>query len=263
MSKICPWTDNLSLVSRDDSSTQLEIPVRLYECFRKLHEILGSANDVHIDGTTTHSMLCLVDELRARDILPYLVPQELESMSPSKMYVPYMFVSGSRTGEFCRIQLALKSQDDNIARTVALAGYWLQQCWSNHHECPCPSLASKVWPKMPNRVVDLTDYHAPPFSLKSRVKVIETNASRRGYAALSYRWPQKVKESSMLSCSTLSKLSQGIAASDLLCEIQDACTLAKGLGIRYVWVDALVKFARFFFKQRLTSYAVHHSRAWR
>jgi hypothetical protein len=156
-----------------------------------------------------------------------------------------MFISSSRTDEFCRIQLALKSQDDNIARTVALAGYWLQQCWSNHHECPCPNLSSKVWPKMPNRVVDLTDYHAPPFSLKSKVKVIETNGSRGAYVALSYRWPQKVKASSMLSCHTLSKLSQGIAASDLLSEIQDACTLAKGLAIQYIWVDALVSSARF------------------
>jgi hypothetical protein len=76
--------DNLLLVSRNDSSTQHEVPIRLYEYFRKIHETPDFANNMHIDGTTYHSMLCLLDELRAREILPYLVPQELEGMSQSK-----------------------------------------------------------------------------------------------------------------------------------------------------------------------------------
>ncbi|KAE9367568.1 hypothetical protein N431DRAFT_513990 [Stipitochalara longipes BDJ] len=217
--------DNLPLGSRPDSSTQHPVPVRLYTYFHKIQEVVDLTNDIYVDGY--RSMLCLVDDLQTRGILHYLVPKELE---------------GSCTDEFHhinRIQFALKGRGDNIARTVALAGYWLQQCWSNHPKCPCPNLSSKFWPKLPDRVIDLTDYLALPFSSEPRVKVVETKASRGAYVALSYRWPKKINKSSTLSCSTLSKLSEGITACELLSEIQDACILTKGLGIQYLWVDAL------------------------
>jgi hypothetical protein len=121
--------DNLPLASGPDSSTQHPLPVRLYAYFHKIQEALDLTNDTHVDGY--RSMLCLVDDLRTREILPYLVPQELEGMLPSKIPVQYTLISGSRTDEFYhinRIQFALKNRGDNIARTVALAGYWLQQC---------------------------------------------------------------------------------------------------------------------------------------
>jgi hypothetical protein len=234
---------NLPLATGADCSMQHAIPVRLYEYLQKNYEELGSTNDIGIDDY--RSMLWLVHDLRKLEILPYLVPKELEGMS-SQIPVQYTLILGSLTDEFYhinRVQIASKIRGGNIASTVALASYWLQQCWTNHPECPRPNLSSKVWPKLPNRVVDLTDYHPPPFSPESRVKVVETNGSRGPYVALSYRWPDRINWSSMLSNSTLSKLSQGIAAGELLGDVQDACTLAKGLGIQYLWVDALVSSA--------------------
>ncbi|KAH8679544.1 heterokaryon incompatibility protein-domain-containing protein [Tricladium varicosporioides] len=199
------------------------VSLRLYEYFHKIHEKLGLTNDMRVDETSYRSMLCMVDDLRTRQILHYLVPEQLED----------------EFHRINRIQLALEGRCDSIARTVALAGYWLRQCLLNHDECRRPNLSSNLWPTLPNRVVDLTNYHPPPFSPESRIKVVETNRSRGAYVALSYRWPKEFKECSILSPRTLAKLSQGIAACDLLSEIQDACTLAKGVGIQYLWVDAL------------------------
>jgi hypothetical protein len=226
-----------------DSSAQHAPPAPLFNHLHEIYETVGLTNDLHIDETAYRSMSGLVDELRKREIFQYLVPHELEGTSPFG-YSCYALTQSLRTDEFYRIkrtQLALGNRGDNIARIVTLAGYWLHKCCTDHPECPRLNFSSGFWPKLPNRVIDLSYYQTPPFSPESRVNVIETNGSRGPYVALSYRWPLKIQKSSMLSRSTLEKLTQGIAACDLLSEIQDACTLAKGLGIQYLWVDALVR----------------------
>ncbi|PVH81483.1 HET-domain-containing protein [Cadophora sp. DSE1049] len=138
-----------------------------------------------------------------------------------------------------KIQAILQNRGGNIERIVGLSGYWLEQCWLNHHECPSPNLTTNSWPKLPDRVIDLAHYHFPPDAKSSKISVVDTETLTGGYVALSYRWPENVDESCVLSRSTLSRFSGGILASDIVTEIQDACTLTKGLGIRYLWVDAL------------------------
>jgi hypothetical protein len=158
-----------------------------------------------------------------------------------------MLIGNTHAGEFHhlnQIQLAWKTRGDAVGSIVALVGYWLHKCMTDHLECVSLKLSSTFLPKLPYRVVDLSDYHSPPLTQESRVKVIKTNGSRGAYCALSYRWPTEAKESSILSRLNLGLMSDGIPASDLLDEIQDACTLAKGLGIQYLWVDALVRFRR-------------------
>jgi hypothetical protein len=117
-----------------------------------------------------------------------------------------------------------------------MIGYWLHKCWEEHPECQGPIFTNRSWPELPSRVLDLSSSHDEPFSPQSIVKVVETRGLKGVYCALSYRWPSK----EALSRSTLRELSEGIPAGRLLSEIQDACTLAKGLGIQYLWVDALV-----------------------
>jgi hypothetical protein len=143
-----------------------------------------------------------------------------------------------------QIQLAWRTRGDAISNIVALVGYWLHKCLTDHLECASRRLSSTFLPKLPRRVVDLSDYHSPPSTQESRVRVIETNESSGAYCALSYRWPTKVKVSSQLSMHNFGIMSDGIPASDLLDEIQDACTITKGLGIQYLWVDALVRLRR-------------------
>jgi hypothetical protein len=77
--------DDLPLASGPDSSTQHPVPVRLYTYFHKIQEALDLTNDIDVDGY--RSMLCLVDDLRTRGILHYLVPQELEGMLSSQIPV--------------------------------------------------------------------------------------------------------------------------------------------------------------------------------
>jgi len=85
--------DSLPLTSGPGSSMQHAVPVQLYEYFRKLHYAPELSNDIQVDGY--RPMLSLVDDLRTREILHYLVPQELEGMLPSRIPVPYTLISGS------------------------------------------------------------------------------------------------------------------------------------------------------------------------
>jgi hypothetical protein len=111
---------------------------------------------------------------------------------------------------------------------------------TDHPECLRVGLFLS-WLELPHRVVDLSHYYPPSSSRESLIRVIKTNGSHGAYCALSYRWPEDLKRLAMLSRHNTTEMSEGVPAHTLLGEIQDICTLAKGLGINYVWVDALVR----------------------
>ncbi|CAG8956743.1 hypothetical protein HYFRA_00012287, partial [Hymenoscyphus fraxineus] len=199
-------------------------PIQLHNHFRNTFENIELKNDSR--DLTKRSVDLFVErmvkDLQAREILHYLVPEGLQDA-------------------FCDIyktQLQLKRNDENEKATIALAAYWLHQCWSTHPECPSPNISSQRWPILPNRVVDLTEYQTP-YSSNSKVKVVETRGLRGAYVALSYCWPSTRKRSSILTRETLSDFSNGVLSCNLIREIQEACTITKGLGIQYLWVDAL------------------------
>ncbi|KXJ85305.1 heterokaryon incompatibility protein-domain-containing protein, partial [Microdochium bolleyi] len=62
------------------------------------------------------------------------------------------------------------------------------------------------------------------------------------YLALSYRWGNAVRSSLMLTARTESEMRSGMPTSALPRTIQDACTVVKRLGYRYLWVDRLCIF---------------------
>ncbi|KAH7357549.1 heterokaryon incompatibility protein-domain-containing protein [Pyrenochaeta sp. MPI-SDFR-AT-0127] len=106
------------------------------------------------------------------------------------------------------------------------AKYWLNHCLTNHADC-C-SNASK---ELPTRVIDVGDAVNHP-------KLVKTRSEERDvYCALSYCWGQSRAFTTTLA--TFEDRRKGFSVEELPETIRDAVILARGLNIRYIWVDSL------------------------
>ena len=70
------------------------------------------------------------------------------------------------------------------------------------------------------------------------VRLIETNSQPLKYAALSYCWGT-IQTGYITTNKTVSHMKQGVPLALLSQTIQDAVTVVRKLGIKYLWVDAL------------------------
>ena len=142
-----------------------------------------------------------------------------------------------------QIQEAFFKHDDNIAAGAFLVAYWVNTCISDHIECQRNS-TKLVSPHWPQRLVDLIDFEGTLSTSNSIVRIIETDGLREDYCALSYRWKSASSEAVKLTSENWPELASGLAPGRLPETIQDGFTIAKALGIRYMWVDALVRFEK-------------------
>ncbi|KAI3322823.1 heterokaryon incompatibility protein-domain-containing protein [Xylariaceae sp. AK1471] len=101
---------------------------------------------------------------------------------------------------------------------------WITSCETHHHSCP--SAASHL----PTRVLDLSmQDKANPNTVKLRI----TRGERGRYATLSYCWGNDRQYKTILSCLRWS------GSAILPLTIQDAITVARQIGLQYLWVDSL------------------------
>ncbi|KAF6791029.1 het domain protein [Colletotrichum musicola] len=155
----------------------------------------------------------------------------------------YFFEEGQED-EFCKIydtQTKLYEQGAYIAACMYVARIWLEDCWKNHKECHLFSRDAQF--EYPRRLIDLGDPCNEPLSwapCPERIKVIEVgHRPELQYIAVSYRWPRKPREDQQLNQRTRGRFRTGFRTADLPRVYSDAFTIARMLGIRYVWIDAL------------------------
>ncbi|KAF2753849.1 HET-domain-containing protein [Pseudovirgaria hyperparasitica] len=87
--------------------------------------------------------------------------------------------------------------------------------------------------QLPVRVIDCSDSSSDVMT----VRLHETSGERARYAILSHRWDS---ESEIWdSAVSQDKLRAGISLTELAQSYQDAVTVVRGLGIRYLWIDSL------------------------
>lgn len=106
---------------------------------------------------------------------------------------------------------------------------WIDTCCREHSKCPKPTDAI-----LPTRVLDVE----PGPGWPDNIRVHETCGEIGKYAALSYCWggPQPI----LLETHAYEQMiSAGIELSQLPLTIRDAVRVARDLGLRYLWVDAL------------------------
>jgi hypothetical protein len=108
-----------------------------------------------------------------------------------------------------------------------VAKHWLDDCWERHRDCPRKQLS-----KLPTRVIDvgMADGQQSP-------RLVVSNGVVAKYAALSHCWGGKV--SPLLSKDNLKPFQDVIPLSDLPDNFQDAISITRQLGIKYLWIDCL------------------------
>lgn len=122
-------------------------------------------------------------------------------------------------------------------RNVSLMRRCIETCIHDHPECKTRSFNSMFVPK---RLLDLGESRASPATLIECDENVFQNhpASQPRYATLSYCWGKSLS----LTTTTMNKHKHetvGIDVHNMPATFQDAIFVAKKLGIRYLWIDAL------------------------
>ncbi|KIW40681.1 uncharacterized protein PV06_07858 [Exophiala oligosperma] len=115
---------------------------------------------------------------------------------------------------------------------VALASRWLTSCLENH-ACPAPNLTG------PRSLIRFL--HVGSESRNPHLVEFPPRVSLRPWIALSYRWGDREPPLKLMK-RTEKLLKDGVEISALDATIQDAIIISRGLGIQYLWVDALCIF---------------------
>lgn len=128
-------------------------------------------------------------------------------------------------------QVLNKSKNNHTGsdRAFFSALSWLTDCLTQHPNC---IYAEGPLPLMPSRVIDVgpADGSRSPF-------LYVTKSTRGRYIALSHRWGE-----SAITKTTKKNLSRRLAEikfKDLTRTMQDAVTITRRLGVRYLWIDAI------------------------
>lgn len=106
---------------------------------------------------------------------------------------------------------------------VQLIRGWLDKCTGGHPQCATPSIS-----QLPLRVLDVRD---------TMIRVIETNGHKAPYVALSHCWGKNTVMK--ITTAKLDTFKRDIPWPSLSKTFQDAITLTRKLGFRYLWIDAL------------------------
>lgn len=117
-------------------------------------------------------------------------------------------------------------EDSSSSGCAALASEWLHKCLDEHKQCG-PS--QDVTP-LPTRVIDVGDEHQHP-------KLIATGGRLGAYVALSYCWGGD--SDFIFTDRKKHALESGIPVDEFPQTLKDAVLITRGLGIQYVWIDAL------------------------
>lgn len=141
---------------------------------------------------------------------------------PGRSNEPSVLVSSTR-GTSTRLSLEPESEE-----FFDLISTWLKDCQIDHSACK-PSASRGT---LPTRVIDVgsSDGGTVP-------RICETNGVTGDYIALSHCWgggqPLKTTKENISSMKT------GIPWAKLPNTFQDAITVTRRLGLRYLWIDSL------------------------
>jgi hypothetical protein len=109
-------------------------------------------------------------------------------------------------------------------RCFDLIASWLENCRSEH-DCPRNDAST-----LPTRVIDVDDETTTPL-------LLQTNGQKGGYVAISYVWGATSKGITLEA--NFAERLIGMPLDSLCKTHQDAITITRRLGFKYLWIDAL------------------------
>ncbi|KAI1272566.1 heterokaryon incompatibility protein-domain-containing protein [Xylaria sp. FL0933] len=125
--------------------------------------------------------------------------------------------------------------DRNPALHLDFARKWIGECQTKHKLCTSNFLCSER-SEMPTRLVDLGE---PQDRRPIRLVITGESHVHAPYVALSYCWGASESVPLMLVDENLSELQSRIDEEQLPKTHRDVFQIARDLGFRYVWIDAL------------------------
>jgi hypothetical protein len=120
------------------------------------------------------------------------------------------------------------ASDLDLSLCTQLASKWLWECREKHPQCTAQRLGT-----LPTRVLDVGDRITT-----ASIRLLETESGQSAkYVALSYCWGKTGNITTTKN--TLEERKEDIAWSILPKSFQDVIEVVRGLGMRYIWIDAL------------------------
>jgi hypothetical protein len=139
----------------------------------------------------------------------------------------------SRLAEASTSERAIWRAEDSVSfeDRQPIIKQWLEEC-KLHPECSESHVEN--WP---TRLIDVgwAGYQTNP-------RLVYTDRLRKSglsYVTLSHCWGSKASLPLRTTKATVQSHLAGIPFKDLPATFQDACTITRGLGIRYIWIDSL------------------------
>ncbi|KAH7002564.1 heterokaryon incompatibility protein-domain-containing protein [Ilyonectria destructans] len=170
----------------------------------------------------------LHDETRLLERLARVLPQGTALPPPNKYGIS---VFKLRDSDFNPDERAIPvglipSGDSESSGAILAAQSWLHDCVSNHKAC-----GTREQEPSPTRLVDVS----PSDTLD--VKLVQLGEMPCKYACLSHCWGQTAGNQTTIA--TLEDRLSLIPWSSLCVTFQDAITITRRLGIKYLWIDSL------------------------
>jgi Heterokaryon incompatibility protein (HET) len=108
------------------------------------------------------------------------------------------------------------------------AARWLAACQSDHEQCGAKDASFQ-----PTRLLYLGDKD------QETIRLVENEASRKKYAALSHRWSEETEQVRLEHCNMAQRKQDGISLGEFPPMMQDAISVLRQLGTLYVWIDCM------------------------
>ncbi|KAH8787792.1 heterokaryon incompatibility protein-domain-containing protein [Diaporthe sp. PMI_573] len=140
---------------------------------------------------------------------------------------------GTEIGRF-KIGRHITDPDLRAPSNFGIVQKWLQQCCSEHMDCPSLQQGAPL----PKRVVDVGGIGTGGVEVAPFLFVSDDDTPAKGrYAALSHCWGGPIDV--VLTQDKLEAFQRRLPVESLARNFQDALRICRELGVRYLWVDSL------------------------
>ena len=159
----------------------------------------------------------------------------MASNTPNNCVMELIFSAVEELFRVCQIKednsppiLKKMEKDPASKRSFEIASRWLKNCSENHSSCRPPT----EFQKPPRRLIHVGNK-------TQNLSLVETfpDLQHVEWLSLSYCWGGKSLME--LTNATMNTLKNGIPLTAFDATIQDAVLVTRGLGISYIWIDAL------------------------
>ncbi|TGO64931.1 hypothetical protein BOTNAR_0083g00140 [Botryotinia narcissicola] len=113
---------------------------------------------------------------------------------------------------------------------ITLINSWISNCRKNHLSCDIATTS-----QLPSRLLDISGSEHDIYLVETRD--LPSSVNRPSYATLSHCWGSN--HTIQTTSSTIKIFYGGIRKADLPAAFQDAISVVRALGLRFIWIDSL------------------------